>query len=220
MLHGSIVNCQNTFEVNVYSLLTLSSSPHRHTWTVSLIDLIESFRRFHNGPQSLSEALHESMACDPLAPILWEPHMQALNRRLGIVLESLRDCIEHNSADDVIYPKWKKKNAGRSTDVLFASRTFMNVCACVHARNFFFYEINVNAILKHHININSSPNCDRHSHCVSCMAPNDTQKKQYHAAFMCLQGRPFICTDALFADMETDWDGDNNKIYNFLVYIL
>lgn len=138
MLHGSIVNCQNTFEVNVYSLLTLSSSPHRHTWTVSLIDLIESFRRFHNGPQSLSEALHESMACDPLAPILWEPHMQALNRRLGIVLESLRDCIEHNSADDVIYPKWNKKT-------LVVQQTFCSprehlwMCARVYMPAIFFF---------------------------------------------------------------------------------
>lgn len=48
--------------------------------------------------------MRESMATDPLAPILWEPHLQALNRRVDIVLASLRECIEHNSADDVLYP--------------------------------------------------------------------------------------------------------------------
>lgn len=42
------------------------------------------------------------MATDPLAPILWEPHLQALNRRVDIVLASLRECIEHNSAGDVL----------------------------------------------------------------------------------------------------------------------
>lgn len=101
VLHGSSVNCQNASEVNANSLLT---GPK---WNVSFIwfNRIIS-RRYHNGPRSLSEAVQDSMASDPLAPILWEPHLHALNRRLCVVLEALRDCIEHNPANGVIYPKW------------------------------------------------------------------------------------------------------------------
>lgn len=52
------------------------------------------FFRLHNGPKRLSEAMRESMAEDPIAPILWEPHMVALDRRLGIILQIVRECIK------------------------------------------------------------------------------------------------------------------------------
>lgn len=33
------------------------------------------------------------MAVDPLTPILWEPHMAALDRRVGFVLQKVRECL-------------------------------------------------------------------------------------------------------------------------------
>uniref|UniRef100_A0A182N4U7 Fam20C domain-containing protein n=1 Tax=Anopheles dirus TaxID=7168 RepID=A0A182N4U7_9DIPT len=60
---------------------------------------LETLLRFHNGPRSLSEAMRESMGVDPIAPVLWEPHLTALDRRVAIVLQAVRDCI-HKSADD------------------------------------------------------------------------------------------------------------------------
>lgn len=42
------------------------------------------------------------MADDPLAPILWEPHLDALDRRLMTVLQTARDCIKRYSADSVL----------------------------------------------------------------------------------------------------------------------
>ncbi|XP_073995753.1 extracellular serine/threonine protein CG31145 isoform X3 [Rhodnius prolixus] len=49
--------------------------------------------RYHTGDKRLSEALRESMAMDPVAPVLWEPHFTALDRRVGIVLQAVRDCL-------------------------------------------------------------------------------------------------------------------------------
>lgn len=33
------------------------------------------------------------MSKDPIAPILWEPHLVALDRRVKIILQGIRDCI-------------------------------------------------------------------------------------------------------------------------------
>ncbi|GJQ73676.1 hypothetical protein Trydic_g14014 [Trypoxylus dichotomus] len=49
--------------------------------------------RFHNGPVKLSTALRRNMANDPVAPILWEPHLEALDRRVEIILRGVRDCL-------------------------------------------------------------------------------------------------------------------------------
>jgi len=47
--------------------------------------------------------MRESMARDPLSPILWEPHLIALDRRVQVVLMTVRDCIARTgSADSVI----------------------------------------------------------------------------------------------------------------------
>ncbi|XP_065225117.1 extracellular serine/threonine protein CG31145 [Planococcus citri] len=48
---------------------------------------------FHNGAKKLSHHMRESLEYDPLNPILWEPHFAALDRRVKIVLEALRECI-------------------------------------------------------------------------------------------------------------------------------
>lgn len=52
----------------------------------------------HNGPHRLSKLLRESMLNDPIAPLLWEPHLAALDRRVGVVLETIRSCIANVQA--------------------------------------------------------------------------------------------------------------------------
>lgn len=42
------------------------------------------------------------MRDDPIAPVLWEAHLAALDRRLVIVLQAIRDCINRNGAENVI----------------------------------------------------------------------------------------------------------------------
>lgn len=42
------------------------------------------------------------MSNDPISPVLWDPHFDALDRRVGIVLQVLRDCIQRKSVDEVI----------------------------------------------------------------------------------------------------------------------
>lgn len=64
--------------------------------------------RFHNGAKPLSQLMRESMASDPIdaqAPILYEPHLEALDRRVNIILSTFRECIESNPIDDVIYSR-------------------------------------------------------------------------------------------------------------------
>ncbi|XP_040578284.2 extracellular serine/threonine protein CG31145 isoform X8 [Lepeophtheirus salmonis] len=49
---------------------------------------------FIKGPISLSEAIIYSMQNDPLSPILFEPHLKAIDHRLIIVLKTLRECLK------------------------------------------------------------------------------------------------------------------------------
>lgn len=49
---------------------------------------------YHNGDKSLSQALEESLASDPIAPVLWKPHLLALDRRVAIILGEIRKCVQ------------------------------------------------------------------------------------------------------------------------------
>lgn len=61
--------------------------------------------RFHNGPKPLSQLMRESMAGDLIEPDLWEPHLTALDRRVRIILNTVRKCIEIHSIRDVVHPR-------------------------------------------------------------------------------------------------------------------
>ncbi|XP_016975398.2 extracellular serine/threonine protein CG31145 isoform X1 [Drosophila rhopaloa] len=63
----------------------------------TLVKLLE----FHNGPKPLSQLMSESLSQDPVSPVLWQPHLEALDRRTGIILQSIRDCIKRNPPGDV-----------------------------------------------------------------------------------------------------------------------
>lgn len=38
--------------------------------------------------------MRESMGVDPISPVLWEPHLEALDRRVVIILQGIRDCLK------------------------------------------------------------------------------------------------------------------------------
>lgn len=89
--------------------------------------------RYHSGPVKLSEHMRRSMATDPVAPILWEPHFKALDRRVGLILQEIRNCINKtipqrrqaeadiDAQDDSLYETWNKtvpgSNSGEKSDI-------------------------------------------------------------------------------------------------------
>ncbi|KAM3916474.1 extracellular serine/threonine protein kinase FAM20C [Leptodactylus fuscus] len=50
----------------------------------------------------LSKLMEESLQMDKIAPILYQPHLEALDRRLRIVLKAVSDCLEKLSYDSVV----------------------------------------------------------------------------------------------------------------------
>lgn len=63
-------------------------------YTVLVLYHIFLLFSYHNGPVKLSKAMRRSMAKDPVAPVLWEPHLEALDRRVEIILKGIRDCLQ------------------------------------------------------------------------------------------------------------------------------
>lgn len=58
--------------------------------------------RFHQGPQRLSQLMRQSLSRDPLDPVLWEPHLKALDRRVAVILRVVRHCLTQLPADQVL----------------------------------------------------------------------------------------------------------------------
>lgn len=44
--------------------------------------------------------MRENMKKDPIAPVLWEPHLEALDRRVVIILQGIRDCLKKVDSDE------------------------------------------------------------------------------------------------------------------------
>jgi len=61
---------------------------------------------FHSGPVQLSAALNASLVTDPITPVLTDPHLLALDRRVSLVLQTVRECISGaEKEDDVVFFK-------------------------------------------------------------------------------------------------------------------
>ncbi|XP_069509060.1 extracellular serine/threonine protein kinase FAM20C-like [Ambystoma mexicanum] len=58
----------------------------------------------------LSDVMRESLAVDHLTPVLAEPHLTALDRRLQTVLRVLRDCVRKAGYDDVVENDTRRKS--------------------------------------------------------------------------------------------------------------
>lgn len=50
----------------------------------------------------LSDVMRESLLEDQLSPVLTEPHLLALDRRLQTVLRAVQDCIEAHGEQSVV----------------------------------------------------------------------------------------------------------------------
>lgn len=53
--------------------------------------------QFNSGATPLSQLMEQAMANDPIAPVLWQPHLTALDRRVVIILNEIRNCLEKTS---------------------------------------------------------------------------------------------------------------------------
>lgn len=59
------------------------------------LSTLATLLKLYQGPDSLSHLMRESLSSDPLAPILTEPHLDALDRRVGKVIKAVSDCINN-----------------------------------------------------------------------------------------------------------------------------
>lgn len=59
--------------------------------------------KLYLGPDKLSDLMRTSLEQDPLKPILVEPHLQALDRRVIKILTTVYTCLQNrNKFTDVI----------------------------------------------------------------------------------------------------------------------
>lgn len=63
----------------------------------------------------LSDVMRESLGTDPLQPILTEPHLSALDRRLQKVLRVVQRCVRRLGEDEVITQDFVKSTTGPQT---------------------------------------------------------------------------------------------------------
>lgn len=115
MLHGKVINVNYTIRVSVFFPLFneiqigfisifYAFNHFRYANEIEIIfkiDLIFAIS-INNSEKPLSSRMSDAMRDDPIAPVLWQPHLAALDRRLVIVLQAIRDCIKRNGADNVI----------------------------------------------------------------------------------------------------------------------
>ncbi|XP_078611422.1 extracellular serine/threonine protein kinase FAM20C-like isoform X1 [Branchiostoma floridae x Branchiostoma japonicum] len=76
--------------VPIYSCCSIRKS----TWLRLQLLAKEDYR--------LSDVMRESMRTDPIAPILTEPHLLALDRRVGIILDTVAKCIQKKGTENVL----------------------------------------------------------------------------------------------------------------------
>ena len=48
------------------------------------------------GPETLSSAMRRVLSTDQVAPVLLDPHLKALDRRLVIILKTVYKCLQKN----------------------------------------------------------------------------------------------------------------------------
>lgn len=60
------------------------------------------YLRLYLGPERLSTLMEKALATDPIAPVLIQPHLDALDRRLNKILLEVAKCIETIPVDKVI----------------------------------------------------------------------------------------------------------------------
>ena len=68
---------------------------------------VSTLLSFHTSSTPLSSALEQSLASDPIAPVLAAKHLLALDRRLAAVLGVVRDCVAAAAARGCSDGAWR-----------------------------------------------------------------------------------------------------------------
>ena len=65
---------------------------------------VQTLLALYTSPPSerLSQRLSRSLSADPLYPVLTDAQLQAIDRRLGLVLQHVDLCLQRTSHDDVL----------------------------------------------------------------------------------------------------------------------
>ncbi|XP_059167484.1 extracellular serine/threonine protein CG31145-like isoform X2 [Physella acuta] len=58
--------------------------------------------KLYTGPDSLSQLLRTSLSSDPLAPVLDELYLDSVDRRVGLVLSAVYDCVNRTGSWDQV----------------------------------------------------------------------------------------------------------------------
>lgn len=67
---------------------------------------LQRLLNFHNRKydnRRLSDLMRSSLSRDPLQPILTENHLLALDRRISIILETIRECTKEKNPNKIIF---------------------------------------------------------------------------------------------------------------------
>lgn len=107
----SFIHYARSHLFTIYHFFTPLLSPHRIKHSTLLRLQLLARPQFR-----LSDLMRESLQGDPLRPILTEPHLLALDRRLLKVLRVVQRCIRRLGEDEVITKDFVKSTARPQTD--------------------------------------------------------------------------------------------------------
>lgn len=67
---------------------------------------LSTLLRYHRSPIKLGETLRNTLALDPVAPVLIDAHYKAIDRRVGIILQEVRACINKSGEKEEELPSY------------------------------------------------------------------------------------------------------------------
>ncbi len=71
---------------------------------MSTLEILLGFHNSNSPDKSLGQSLKASLNLDPLSAVLLDDHYKAVDRRVGLFLKIMRECIkEADHLSDVIY---------------------------------------------------------------------------------------------------------------------